>query len=129
MISSFRLSQVQALFTLSAPHPDALTSVLANNLPTTPSLTLIAAPTHFITGRGVTLFMDGRIFGEGAIGIALLNQHQTVDETKAQKPTCSTDFIGMRRLSGQMTVTRFFCLLSLHKTLDLLIILLAAKEI
>ncbi|KAF8899808.1 hypothetical protein CPB84DRAFT_1681063 [Gymnopilus junonius] len=101
-------SRIKALFSLSAPYPDTLTSVLANTLPNVPSLTLIAAPTHFITGRGVTLFMDGRIFGEGAIGLALLDEPLTVDGNKAEKITCSTDFIGMRRLSGPMTVTRFF---------------------
>ncbi len=43
---------------------------------TSTCLGLIAAPTHFVTGRVVTLFFDERIFGDGAVGLALLQGEQ-----------------------------------------------------
>ncbi|KAF8962282.1 hypothetical protein BDZ97DRAFT_1920569 [Flammula alnicola] len=109
------VERIQTLLTLSSPHPDMLMRTLSEYLSSSnqgqnlaTSLTLVAAPTHFVTGRGVTLFMDGQIFGEGAIGVAFLRD----DDVSRQKenigdsgPTFRTQFLGVKRLSGPMTVT------------------------
>ncbi|PPQ89255.1 hypothetical protein CVT25_001339 [Psilocybe cyanescens] len=93
-------AHIQTVFTLSSPHPDTLTHVLSESLPESSALTLIASPTHFTTGRGVTLFLDGHIYGEGAIGLALLN-----DGTSNDAPSWRTEFLGVKTLSGPMTIT------------------------
>ncbi|KAF5318778.1 hypothetical protein D9619_010756 [Psilocybe cf. subviscida] len=101
--SSAHPRRIQTLLTLSSPHPDALTSTFSeylNKQATASSLTLIAAPTHFITGRGVTLFMDGEILGDGAIGLAFLR-----NEGQTEPPTWKSEFLGARKLSNSMTIT------------------------
>ncbi|CAA7268452.1 unnamed protein product [Cyclocybe aegerita] len=87
---------IQTLLHFSNPHPDDFTQTLTHNLPRSTTLGLIAAPTNFITGRDVTLFFDGKIYSEGSVGVALL---------KDQKTRTKTDFLGVKRLSGPMTVT------------------------
>ncbi|KAF9556302.1 hypothetical protein CPC08DRAFT_765357 [Agrocybe pediades] len=95
-LRSTELSQIRSLLSFSSPHPDKFTHVLAQNFQSSSALTLVASPTHFITGREVTLFMDGQIYGEGAVGLALVED---------EKLSCATEFAGVNRLSGPMTIT------------------------
>jgi hypothetical protein len=99
-------SRVSTLLSFSAPHPDALTRALSSYIAQSPSssspstsLTLTAAPTHFITGRPVTLFLDGKIYGEGAVGVALLRDGEN-------DPSYRTKFVGVKRLGKAMRITR-----------------------
>ncbi|KDR72541.1 hypothetical protein GALMADRAFT_142864 [Galerina marginata CBS 339.88] len=98
-------NNIRALLSFSSSHPDSFTRSLSMHLPNSPSLTVIAAPTHFITGRGVTLFLDGRIYDDGAIGLALLKNAEAVGQTAEEGPAFRTEFLNVRRLSGPMTVT------------------------
>jgi hypothetical protein len=50
----------------------------------------------------VTLFCDDKIYGDGAVGLALLQGEQG---TKV--PEVRTEFVGVQRLGGRMTITRF----------------------
>ena len=59
-------------------------------------------PTHFVTRRGwVTLFFGGGIYEEGAVGVALLR-----DKKAEGVPKQRTEFHGLHKLSGPLTVTR-----------------------
>ena len=62
---------------------------------------LIGAPTHFVTGREVTLILDGEIYSEGAVGVAFLRHEQ------ASEPRSRTEFLGVKILSRPMSVTRW----------------------
>jgi len=96
-----RLSEIHTVLHMSVPQPDLLTQTLSENVPSATTLGLIAAPTHFVTGRGVTLFFDGEIYGEGAVGLALLK-----DKRAGGVPKQRTEFHGLHKLSSPLTVTR-----------------------
>jgi len=69
----FRTSQAHSLVYMSVPKPDLFTAALSNHFsPSTTFLGLVAAPTHFITNRPVTLFFDDRVYGDGSVGLALV---------------------------------------------------------
>src|SRR6266702_5827997 len=54
-----RTSKAHSLVYMSVPKPDLFTAALSNHFsPSTTFLGLVAAPTHFITNRPVTLFFD-----------------------------------------------------------------------
>ncbi|KAH9477967.1 hypothetical protein JR316_0010200 [Psilocybe cubensis] len=88
-------TKIKTVLSLSNVNPDTLTHVLHDSLPQASALTVIASPTHFTTGRPVTLFLDGKIHGEGAVGLAFLD-----DDMKNR-----TEFIGVKALSKPMTIT------------------------
>jgi len=106
-------SQIKTILTFSSPHPDKLTRTMSKYLLSSISNThppayphyacLIAAPTHFVTGREVTLILDGEIYGEGAVGVAFLRHKQA----KISEPGPRTEFLGVKILSRPMSVTRW----------------------
>ena len=106
-------SQIETMLTFSSPHPDKLTRTISRYLLSSTSnahppayphyACLIAAPTHFVTGREVTLIMDGEIYGEGAVGVAFLRPEQA----KISEPRSRTEFLGVKILSRPMSVTRW----------------------
>ena len=51
----------------------------------------------------MTLFMNGQIYGEGAVGLAFLHDGE---QAKSRQSSFRTEFVGMKKLSGPMTVTR-----------------------
>lgn len=91
---------------MTIPHPDSFTQALSDYFsPSTSvatSLGLVAAPTHFVTGRDVTLFFDDRIYGNGTVGLALVNSK---DEKEKSAPHVVTEFVGLERLGKKMIVT------------------------
>ena len=50
----------------------------------------------------MTLFCDEKIYGDGAVGLALLQEEQG-----ATVPEVRTEFVGVQRLGRRMTITRF----------------------
>ncbi|KAJ7211494.1 hypothetical protein B0H12DRAFT_1033472 [Mycena haematopus] len=68
--------------------PEGLTNALAR-FPGATKLGLFAAPTPFITGRPVTLFQGNKIYGTGAVGLAL--NHPEADAQvvfRGMEPLC-----------------------------------------
>ncbi len=47
--------------------------------------------------------MNGQIYGEGAVGLAFLHDGE---QAKGGQSSFRTEFVGMKKLSGPMTVTR-----------------------
>jgi hypothetical protein len=87
-------------------HPDLFTLALSDFLSSTSSATglgLVAAPTHFLTGRDVTIFSDDKIYGNGTVGLALVKAD---DHKEEPLPKVTTEFIGLQKLGERMTVTR-----------------------
>ncbi|KAL4070061.1 hypothetical protein V8B97DRAFT_1967983 [Scleroderma yunnanense] len=50
---------------------EGITTELQNTFPSSHQLALFASPTPFLTGRPVTLFYNGQVHSDGAVGIAL----------------------------------------------------------
>ncbi|KAF7346143.1 FIST domain-containing protein [Mycena sanguinolenta] len=75
--------------------PEGLTNALAH-FPGATKLGLFAAPTPFITGRPVTLFQGDKIYGTGAVGLAL----------KHPRPETQVTFHGMEPLCPPMLVSK-----------------------
>jgi hypothetical protein len=98
----FSRDTIDSIIFFSDLHPEGLTESLRALPTTTTQLGLVAASTHFISGRPVTLYRDGSFFGEGAVGVALLKEK--TNENKII--SAHVDFLGIRRLSGSLTVTR-----------------------
>lgn len=92
---------IDSIIFFSDLQPEGLCESLRALPPTTTQLGLIAASTHFISGRPVTLYRDGSFYGDGAVGIALLKQP---NENKIV--SSRVDFLGIRKLSEPLTVTR-----------------------
>lgn len=89
---------------MTVPKPDLFTAALSNHFsPSTTFLGLVAAPTHFITNRAVTLFFDDRIHGDGSVGLALVDK----EDKGAEAPELKTEFVGTQKLGKMMTVTRY----------------------
>jgi hypothetical protein len=93
---------------MTMPHPDLFTSALSDfwssSKSSSTSLGLVAAPTHFVTGRPVTLFSDDKIYGNGTVGhLALMRSEDNAEDAP---PKITTEFIGMQELGGRMVVTR-----------------------
>ena len=98
-----RTSKTHSLVYVSVPKPDLFTAALSNHFsPSTTFLGLVAAPTHFITNRPVTLFFDDRIYGDGSVGLALVEK-----DKKRQVLELETEFVGSQKLGEIMTVTRY----------------------
>jgi hypothetical protein len=87
-------------------HPDvftlALSDFFSSSTSSTTSLGLVAAPTHFVTGRDVTIFSDDQIYGNGTVGLALVKS----EDNQEVLPKVTTEFIGLQKLGETMTVTR-----------------------
>jgi hypothetical protein len=92
---------------MTIAHPDLFTSALSDFLSlstsNSTSLGLVAAPTQFVTGRDVTLFLDDKIYENGTVGLTLLKSEDEKDE---RLPKVTTEFIGLQKLGERMTVTR-----------------------
>ena len=101
-----RTSKAHSLVYMSVPKPDLFTAALSNHFsPSTTFLGLVAAPTHFITNRPVTLFFDDRIYGDGSVGLALVEK----EDQKPQVPELETEFVGSQKFGKIMTFTRYAC--------------------
>lgn len=50
--------------------------------------------------------MDGQILGDGAVGLAFLRDAGQADDAPS---SFRTEFVGMKKLSSAMTVTRWVC--------------------
>ena len=50
----------------------------------------------------MTLFFDDRIYGDGSVGLALVEEDE-----KQQVPELETEFVGAQKLGKIMTVTRY----------------------
>jgi hypothetical protein len=102
-----RPSEIHTLLYMTTPHPDLFTSALSDfwssSKSSSTSLGLVAAPTHFVTGRPVTLFSDDKIYGNGSVGLALMKSEDNAEDAP---PKITTEFIGMQELGGRMVVTR-----------------------
>ncbi|PPR03342.1 hypothetical protein CVT24_012582 [Panaeolus cyanescens] len=96
-----KASDISHLIYFTAPHPTQLTTALSSHLPHATCLGLVAAPTHFITGRAVSLFMNGKIYDSGAVGLAFKRPTESQSRVK-----CETTFAGFQRLSNPMLVTQ-----------------------
>ncbi|KAJ6512124.1 hypothetical protein C8R47DRAFT_1034095 [Mycena vitilis] len=88
--------EIGTVIYFSDAAPEGLSNALAR-FPGATKLGLYAASTPFITGRPVTLFKGDKIYGSGAVGLAL--RHPKADNTRVQ-------FLGMQALSSPMTVTQ-----------------------
>lgn len=66
-----RPEDVSSILYFSDKAPEGIARALKANFPHSHELGLLASSTPFITGRPVTLFHDGEIYSDGAIGIAL----------------------------------------------------------
>ena len=102
-VYNFSRDTIESIIYFSDLHPEGLNESLRALPSTTTQLGLIAASTHFISGRPVTLYRDGSFFSDGAVGVALLKE-----KTNEKKMVSAhVDFLGIRRLSGSLTVTRW----------------------
>ncbi|KAG1797877.1 uncharacterized protein HD556DRAFT_1355738 [Suillus plorans] len=66
-----RPEDVSSILYFSDKAPEGIAKVLKATFPHSNELGFLASSTPFITGRPVTLFHDGEIYSDGAIGIAL----------------------------------------------------------
>ncbi|KAG2131817.1 hypothetical protein DEU56DRAFT_813472 [Suillus clintonianus] len=66
-----RPEDVSSILYFSDKAPEGIAKALKATFPHSHELGFLAASTPFITGRPVTLFYDGEIYSDGAIGIAL----------------------------------------------------------
>ncbi|KAG2130666.1 uncharacterized protein EDB93DRAFT_1179731 [Suillus bovinus] len=66
-----RPEDVSSILYFSDKAPEGIAKVLKANFPHSHELGFLASSTPFITGRPVTLFHDGKIYSDGAVGIAL----------------------------------------------------------
>ena len=98
----FSLDTIDSIIFFSDLHHEGLTESFRALPTTTTKLGLVAASTHFISGRPVTLYRDGSFFGVGAVGVALLKEKAN----KNKIVSAHVDFLGIRRLSESLTVTR-----------------------
>jgi len=102
-----RPSKIHTLLYMTINRPDSFTVALSDFLSSSTSspmsLGLVAAPTHFETGRDVTIFSDDKIYGNGTVGLALVKSE---DDEKGTLPEVTTQFIGLQELGKRMTVTR-----------------------
>ncbi|KAL0060612.1 hypothetical protein AAF712_012615 [Marasmius tenuissimus] len=76
-IKGIRPDTVSQILYLSDQSPEGLVSTLRARFPTASQLGLIASSTPFITGRPVTLFHNGKIYEDGAVGIAFTSDKQS----------------------------------------------------
>ena len=98
----FSRDSIDSIIFFSDLHPEGLSESLRALPTTTTQLGLLAASTHFISGRPVTLYRDGSFFGEGAVGVALLKEKTNENKLVSAR----VDFLGIQRLSTSLTVTR-----------------------
>lgn len=66
-----RPEDVSSVLYFSDKAPEGIAKALKASFPHSHELGFLASSTPFITGRPVTLFHDGEIYSDGAIGIAL----------------------------------------------------------
>lgn len=70
-LRTVRPEDVSSILYFSDKAPEGVAKVLKATFPHSHELGFLASSTPFITGRPVTLFHDGEIYSDGAIGIAL----------------------------------------------------------
>ncbi|KAL0576502.1 hypothetical protein V5O48_005477 [Marasmius crinis-equi] len=98
-LQSIRPDTVNQILYLSDPSPEGLVSTLRSRFPAATQLGLLASSTPFITGRPVTLVHNGKVYEDGAVGVAFtapkLSSELSLRLPEAVKP-----------LGQEMTVTR-----------------------
>ncbi|KAF8799701.1 hypothetical protein BYT27DRAFT_7342790, partial [Phlegmacium glaucopus] len=100
-LRSLDQSTIDSIIFFSDLQPEGLCQSLGALPSTTTQLGLIAASTHFISGRPVTLCRNDSFFGDGAVGVALLKR-----TNESKMVSFRVDFLGTQKLSGPWTVTR-----------------------
>jgi hypothetical protein len=70
-LRTVRPEVVSSILYFSDKAPEGIAKALKATFPYSHELGFLASSTPFITGRPVTLFHDGEIYSDGAIGIAL----------------------------------------------------------
>ncbi|KAG0142924.1 hypothetical protein CROQUDRAFT_661866 [Cronartium quercuum f. sp. fusiforme G11] len=99
-LQSIPPAEVKALIFFTASGPQPLLEGLQTAFPSAALLGLIAASTPFETGRPCTLFRDGWIGNDGAVGVALVNKAAS---TPVARPKAY--YHGLEALSKAMRVT------------------------
>ncbi|KAF9236457.1 hypothetical protein BU15DRAFT_76906 [Melanogaster broomeanus] len=79
--------------------PEGIASVLETAFPQANKLSLVASSTPFLTGRPVTLFHDGEILSDGAVGVVLTSSSEPA-------PLVELSFPPLVALSPDLEVTR-----------------------
>ncbi|KAF8799705.1 hypothetical protein BYT27DRAFT_7342793 [Phlegmacium glaucopus] len=100
-LRSLDQSTIDSIIFFSDLQPEGLCQSLGALPSTTTQLGLIAASTHFISARPVTLCRNDSFFGDGAVGVALLKR-----TNESKMVSSRVDFLGTQKLSGPLTVTR-----------------------
>ncbi|KAF8842570.1 hypothetical protein BDN67DRAFT_965712 [Paxillus ammoniavirescens] len=92
-------STIDNIFYFSDRAPEGIASVLEGVFPQANKLALIASSTPFLTGRPVTLFHNGKILSDGAVGIALTSS------PSSPPPVVELSFPPLDALSPDLEVT------------------------
>ncbi|KZT28816.1 hypothetical protein NEOLEDRAFT_1129049 [Neolentinus lepideus HHB14362 ss-1] len=94
-LKELRPESVTGVAYLSDSSPEGLSNAL-NDFPSANKLGLIASSTPFLTGRPFTLFRNGEIHSDGAVGIAT-TKHSTAS---------NVEFHGLRAITDVHQITR-----------------------
>ncbi|KAF8208764.1 hypothetical protein K438DRAFT_2012730 [Mycena galopus ATCC 62051] len=94
-LQSLNPDDVGTIIYFTDTAPEGLVNALTR-FPGATKLGLFATPTPFITGRPVTLFQDDKIYGAGAVGLAL----------RRPKANARVTFLGMEPFCPPMLVTK-----------------------
>ncbi|KAH7885163.1 hypothetical protein F5I97DRAFT_1340042 [Phlebopus sp. FC_14] len=92
-------STVHDIVYFSDKSPQGIASVLEGAFPSANKLSLIASSTPFLTGRPVTLFHNGQVHSDGAVGVALTSH------TASPPPAVDLAFPPLVALTPDVVVT------------------------
>ncbi|KAG1763056.1 hypothetical protein EDD22DRAFT_889033 [Suillus occidentalis] len=92
-----RPEDVTSFLYFSDKAPEGIARALKATFPHSHELGFLASSTPFITGRPVTLFHDGEIYSDGAIGIAL--------QLSLGHPSLKVEFPGLVDLTPDLQIT------------------------
>ncbi|KAG6332086.1 hypothetical protein ID866_7004 [Astraeus odoratus] len=70
-LQKVKSSTISSVVYFSDRAPEGITAELQNAFPSADQLGLLASSTPFLTGRPVTLFCNGQVYSNGAVGVAL----------------------------------------------------------
>ncbi|KIJ62693.1 hypothetical protein HYDPIDRAFT_93917 [Hydnomerulius pinastri MD-312] len=90
-------STVDNIIYFSDRAPEGISSVLDSAFPRANKLSLIASSTPFLTGRPVTLFHNGEVLSDGAVGVAL--------SASSSSPSVDLSFPPLVALTPELVVT------------------------
>ncbi|KAG0704823.1 hypothetical protein DFH29DRAFT_909971 [Suillus ampliporus] len=92
-----RPEDVSSILYFSDKAPEGIAKALKAAFPHSHELCFLVSSTPFITGRPVTLFHDGEIYSDGAIGIAL--------QPSLGHPSLTVEFPGLVDLTPELQIT------------------------